>query len=284
MKIDAHQHFWRHDPAIHTWMDEKMQLLRQDFLPDQLLPLLQAEGIDGCIAVQADSSGRENDFLLGLAADHPWILGVVGWVDLQSDQLESQLEQLCQHSRAVGVRHIVQDEPDDRFLDGAAFRRGVSTLAARKLTFDLLIYERQLPAAIDFVRALPDVPMVLDHIAKPRIADALLEPWASQIREVALAPNLMCKLSGIVTEANWLEWTPADLAPYLETAIEAFGPERLMLGSDWPVCCLAADYSRVRSLVEPFLQPLSWTERSAIEGGNATRFYQLKGPQQADEE
>ncbi|MBT7639586.1 MAG: amidohydrolase family protein [Planctomycetes bacterium] len=284
MKIDAHQHFWRHDPAIHTWMDEKMQLLRQDFLPDQLLPLLQAEGIDGCIAVQADSSGRENDFLLGLAADHPWILGVVGWVDLQSDQLESQLEQLCQHSRAVGVRHIVQDEPDDRFLDGAAFRRGVSTLAARKLTFDLLIYERQLPAAIDFVRALPDVPMVLDHIAKPKIADALLEPWSSQIRELALAPNLMCKLSGIVTEANWLEWTPADLAPYLETAIEAFGPERLMLGSDWPVCCLAADYSRVRSLVEPFLQPLSWTERSAIEGGNATRFYQLKGPQQADEE
>ena len=200
MKIDAHQHFWRHDPAIHTWMDEKMQLLRQDFLPDQLLPLLQAEGIDGCIAVQADSSGRENDFLLGLAADHPWILGVVGWVDLQSDQLESQLEQLCQHSRAVGVRHIVQDEPDDRFLDGAAFRRGVSTLAARKLTFDLLIYERQLPAAIDFVRALPDVPMVLDHIAKPRIAEGQLDPWAKNLKELARSPHLMCKLSGIVTD------------------------------------------------------------------------------------
>ncbi len=282
MKIDAHQHFWRHDPAIHTWMDHRMQILQRDYLPDQLLPLLQAQQIDGCVAVQADSSWRENDFLLELAADHPWILGVVGWVDLQSDQLESQLDQLCQHSKAVGVRHIVQDEPDDRFLDGVAFRRGVKSLPARNLTFDLLIYERQLPAAIDFVRALPDVPMVLDHIAKPKIAEGQLDPWAENLKELARSPHLMCKLSGIVTEANWLEWTPSEVAPYIETAIEAFGPDRLMLGSDWPVCCLAADYSQVRSLVEPFLQPLSWTERSAIEGGNASRFYQLKGHSQAD--
>lgn len=275
MKIDAHQHFWRHDPAIHTWMDHRMQILQRDYLPDQLLPLLQAHQIDGCVAVQADSSLRENDFLLGLAADHPWILGVVGWVDLQSDQLESQLDQFCQHSRAVGVRHIVQDEPDDRFLDAVPFRRGVKSLAARKLTFDLLIYERQLPAAIDFVRALPDVPMVLDHIAKPRIADAVLEPWASQIRELARAPHLMCKLSGIVTEANWLEWTAADVAPYIETAIETFGPERLMLGSDWPVCRLAAEYPQVKSLIEPYIATLSPTERAAIEGENARRFYRL---------
>ena len=280
MKIDAHQHFWRHDPAIHTWMDEKMQLLRQDFLPDQLLPLLQAEGIDGCVAVQADSSGQENDFLLHLAADHPWILGVVGWVDLQSDQLESQLDQFCQHSKAVGVRHIVQDEPDDRFLDGTAFRRGVKSLPTRKMTFDLLIYERQLPAAIDFVRALPDVPMVLDHIAKPKIAAGQLDPWAENLKVLARSPHLMCKLSGLVTEAAWQGWQAEDFTPYLECAIEAFGPDRLMLGSDWPVCCLAADYSRVRSLVEPFLQPLSTTERSAIEGGNASRFYRLNGRQQ----
>ncbi|MDE0959051.1 MAG: amidohydrolase family protein [Planctomycetota bacterium] len=277
MKIDAHQHFWRHDPAIHTWMDDKMQGLRQDFLPEQLWPLLQAEGIDGCVAVQADSSAQENDFLLGLAQQHPWILGVVGWVDLQSDQLPSQLDQFCQHSKAVGVRHIVQDEADDRFLDGAAFRHGVSSLPARGMTFDLLIYERQLPAAIDFVRALPDVPMVLDHIAKPRIAEGQLEPWAENLKQLARSPNLSCKLSGMVTEAHWQRWQAEDFTPYFECAIEAFGPERLMVGSDWPVCGLAADYSQVQSLVKPFLQPLSPTERSAIEGGNANRFYQFKG-------
>jgi len=275
LKIDAHQHFWRHDPAIHTWMDHRMKILQRDYLPDQLLPLLQAQQIDGCVAVQADSSLRENDFLLGLAADHPWILGVVGWVDLQSPALGEQLASFSSNPKAVGVRHIVQDEPDDRFLDAETFRAGVRSLPEHQLTFDLLIYERQLPAAIDFVRALPDVPMVLDHIAKPRIADAVLEPWSSQIRELARAPHLMCKLSGIVTEAAWLEWTPSDLAPYLETAIEAFGPERLMLGSDWPVCRLAAEYPRVRSTVESFLEQFSAAERSAIEGENARRFYRL---------
>jgi len=275
LKIDAHQHFWRHDPAIHTWMDHRMQILQRDYLPDQLLPLLQAHQIDGCVAVQADSSRRENDFLLGLAADHPWILGVVGWVDLQSPTLGEQLDRFSSNPKAVGVRHIVQDEPDDRFLDAETFRAGVRSLPGHQLTFDLLIYERQLPAAIDFVQALPDVPMVLDHIAKPRIADAVLEPWTSQIKELASAPNLMCKLSGIVTEANWLEWTAADVAPYIETAIETFGPERLMLGSDWPVCRLAAEYPQVNSLIEPYLATLSPTERAAIEGENARRFYRL---------
>ena len=196
-------------------------------------------------------------------------------VDLQSPGLSEQLDRWCQHPRAVGVRHIVQDEPDDRFLDNETFRQGVRSLANRGQTYDLLIYERQLPAAIDFVQAIPDVPMVLDHIAKPRIADAVLEPWSSQIRELALAPNLMCKLSGMVTEANWLDWTPSDLAPYIETVIEAFGPQRLMFGSDWPVCRLAAEYPQVKGLIEPFLATLSDTERAAIEGDNARDFYGL---------
>ena len=275
MKIDAHQHFWRYDPTVHTWMSEQMQLLRSDHLPPQLKPLLEAEGIDGCVAVQADSSTAENQILLELTDRFPWILGVVGWVDLQGDQVDQQLQQFASHRRAVGVRHIVQDEPDDRFLDCPQFRAGVAAVAKHSLTYDLLIYERQLPAAIDFVTALPDVPMVLDHIAKPLIADAVLEPWSSQIRELALAPNLMCKLSGIVTEANWLQWTPSDVAPYIETAIETFGPQRLMIGSDWPVCRLAAEYPQVNSLIEPYLATLSPTERAAIEGDNARNFYGL---------
>ncbi len=275
MKIDAHQHFWRHDPAVHTWMDDRMDALRQDYLPQHLSPQLETEGIRGCVAVQAATSTDENDFLLHLADHNPWILGVVGWVDLQSPGLSEQLDRWCQHPRAVGVRHIVQDEPDDRFLDNETFRQGVRSLANRGQTYDLLIYERQLPAAIDFVQAIPDVPMVLDHIAKPRIADAVLEPWSSQIRELALAPNLMCKLSGMVTEANWLDWTPSDLAPYIETVIEAFGPQRLMFGSDWPVCRLAAEYPQVKGLIEPFLATLSDTERAAIEGDNARDFYGL---------
>ena len=275
MKIDAHQHFWRHDPAVHTWMDDRMETLQRDYLPQDLSPLLEKEGIGGCVAVQADSSTRENDFLLQLADANQWILGVVGWVDLQSPQLSEQLDRWCPHPRAVGVRHIVQDEPDDRFLDGEAFRQGVRSLAERGQSYDLLIYERQLPAAIEFVQAIPDVPMVLDHIAKPRIGEGALEPWASQLKELALAPNLTCKLSGMVTEANWKEWSPDDLAPYIETAIEAFGADRLMFGSDWPVCRLAAEYPQVRSLIEPYLATLSATERAAIEGENAARFYRL---------
>ena len=275
MKIDAHQHFWRHDPAIHTWMDDRMETLQRDYLPQDLSPLLEKEGIGGCVAVQADSSTRENDFLLQLADANQWILGVVGWVDLQSPQLSEQLDRWCPHPRAVGVRHIVQDEPDDRFLDGEAFRQGVRSLAERGQSYDLLIYERQLPAAIEFVQAIPDVPMVLDHIAKPRIGEGALEPWASQLKELALAPNLTCKLSGMVTEANWNDWSPDDLAPYIETTIEAFGADRLMFGSDWPVCRLAAEYPQVRSLIEPYLATLSATERAAIEGENAARFYRL---------
>lgn len=275
MRIDAHQHFWRHDPAIHTWMDDRMETLQRNYLPQDLRPLLENEGIGGCVAVQADSSTRENDFLLQLAAANPWILGVVGWVDLQSAELSQQLDHWCSQPRAVGVRHIVQDEPDDRFLDNETFRQGVRSLAERGQTYDLLIYERQLPAAIDFVRAIPDVPMVLDHIAKPRIADGALEPWASQLGELAQSANLTCKLSGMVTEANWNQWSPEDLAPYIETAIETFGADRLMFGSDWPVCRLAAEYPQVKSLVEPYLATLSPTERAAIEGDNAIRFYNL---------
>ncbi|MGE4620338.1 MAG: amidohydrolase family protein [Planctomycetota bacterium] len=276
IKIDAHQHFWRHDPAVHTWMNDQMTILMQNHLPADLRPALDREGIVGCVAVQADSSIQENEFLLQLADQNRWILGVVGWVDLQSPQLPQQLDRWCQHRRAVGVRHIVQDEPDDRFLDGETFRQGVRSLAQRGQTYDLLIYERQLPAAIEFVQAIPEVPMVLDHIAKPRIEAGVLEPWASQIKELALAPNLMCKLSGMVTEASWKNWSPDDLRPYIETAIEAFGPDRLMFGSDWPVCRLAAEYPQVKNLVEPYLATLSDSERAAIEGGNASSFYRLE--------
>jgi len=275
LKVDAHQHFWKYDPQVHAWIDESMATLRRDHLPAELRAHLDREGIDGCVAVQVEQHPGENHFLRQLTDEHPWILGFVGWVDLCSAGVDEELAELSALGGAVGVRHIVQDEKDDRFLMGEEFRRGVGRIPEHGLTYDLLIHQRHLPVAIEFVASLPDVPMVLDHIAKPLIAEGTLEPWATHIGELARFENLSCKLSGMVTEAKWQEWTPADLAPYIEVALEAFGPDRLMFGSDWPVCRLAGDYAAMRSAVEPFLEQISGEERARIEGGTATGFYRL---------
>jgi L-fuconolactonase len=277
MRIDAHQHFWRYRPETHGWISDAMAVLKQDFLPPDLEPLLSAQGFDGCVAVQAAQALDETRFLLGLADAHPFVRAVVGWVDLLSPDLEAQLESFGAHPRFRGIRHIAQDEPDDRWLARPAVVRGVGALRRLGFTYDILVYARQLPAALALAQALPEQPFVVDHIAKPEIRAGRLDPWRADVRRLAALPHVLCKLSGLVTEAAWDRWTPADLRPYLEVVLEAFGPGRLMIGSDWPVCLLAGDYATVTGAVRDFIGSLSESEQAAVLGGNAARFYGIEG-------
>jgi L-fuconolactonase len=277
MRIDAHQHFWRYRPETHAWISDSMAVLKRDFLPRDLEPLLRARGFTGCIAVQAAQSVEETRFLLDLAARHPFVRGVVGWVDLVSPDLDRQLEHLGRDPRLRGVRHVAQDEPDDRWLARPDVVRGIGSLRRFGLSYDILVYPRQLPAALELVRHLPDQPFVVDHVAKPEIRAGRLEPWRSDLRALAAHANVACKLSGLVTEAAWDRWTPEGLRPWLETALECFGPERLMIGSDWPVCLLAGDYDRVVGLAADFVASLTADEQAAILGANALRFYGILG-------
>lgn len=275
MRVNAHQHFWAYSADNYPWIGEGMERLARDYLPADLKPLLAAKGLAGSVAVQARQSLEETRWLLALAAEHPGILGVVGWVDLRSEDVGSQLAEFAGNPRFVGVRHVVQDEPDVRFLLGEAFVRGLRQLQAHGLTYDLLLFPPQLPAAIDVVGMLPEQPFVLDHLAKPGIKAGTLDPWRADIQALAKHPNVTCKLSGMVTEAAWQGWKREDFTPYLEVALEAFGPSRLMYGSDWPVCLLAAEYPDVFGIVEDFLGKLGDDERQQILGGTATRFYGL---------
>jgi L-fuconolactonase len=277
VRIDAHQHFWRYRPETHAWITDAMAKLKRDFLPADLEPLLRARGFSGCVAVQASQDVAETRFLLDLAARHPLVRAVVGWVDLVSPDLERQLEHFCRDPRFRGVRHLAQDEPDERWLARPDVVRGIGTLRRFGLGYDILVFARQLPAAIELVRHLPDQPFVVDHIAKPEIRAGRLEPWRSDLRALAAHENVLCKLSGIVTEAAWDGWTAESLEPYLETALECFGPGRLMIGSDWPVCLLAGDYGRVMGLATDFVASLSADEQAAILGATALRFYGILG-------
>lgn len=283
MRFDAHQHFWRYDPAQYPWIPPGSPIQR-DFLPEDLEPLLRQAGLDGCIAVQARQSLEESRWLLELADQWPFLRGVVGWVDLRSEQVEDQLAELASHPRFVGVRHVVQDEPDDRFLLRPDFLRGLGKLRRFGLTYDVLIYPRQLPAAIELARRLPDQPLVLDHLAKPAIREGVRSPWREQIRELARQPQVFCKVSGLVTEADRTRWRAADFRPYLDAVFEAFGPERLMFGSDWPVCLLAASYEEVVGLVNDYLAGVAPAVRPAVLGANAVKFYRLdrSGGRQAE--
>lgn len=275
MRIDAHQHFWSYSAAEYPWIGKGMERLAHDHLPEDLAPLAAAEGIAGTVAVQARQSLEESRWLLELAAAAPLIRGVVGWVDLRSTHVVDQLREFADKPKFVGVRHVVQDEPDPRFLLGESFLHGIGKLATFGLTYDLLLYPQQLPAAAEFVGRFPEQPFVLDHLAKPRIKVGELDPWRRDLRTLAAHGNVLCKLSGLVTEADWQGWKRSDFTPYLEVALETFGAKRLMIGSDWPVCTLAAGYPDTIGIVREFLQPLSAAEREAIEGGNAARFYAL---------
>jgi len=281
--IDAHQHFWRYSPNTHAWIDATMGVLRRDFLPEDLAPILAAQRVEGCVAVQAAQSLEETRWLLELSAAHPWIRGVVGWVDLVSPNLDETLESFAANPRLKGVRHIAQDEPDPRYLVRADVVRGISRLARFDLVYDVLVRPHQLSAAIELCRALPENVFVLDHLGKPEIAARRFEPWRSELRQLALLSNVSCKLSGLVTEAGWssadAQRKPgaslADVHAFVDIAFEAFGPKRLMIGSDWPVCLLAADYATTIDVVRARIALLSEDERAAILGGTATRVYRL---------
>lgn len=276
MRIDAHQHFWRYSAAEYGWIAPDMAALKRDRLPDDLAPRLRQASLDGTVAVQARQTLEETRWLLTLADQHAFIKGVVGWVDLRSPDLPAQLEQFSAHPKFCGVRHVVQDEPDDQFMLRDDFQRGIAALAEFDLTYDILIFPRHLPVACKLVERFPDQSFVLDHIAKPLIKDGLLEPWAADIEQLAAHPNVACKLSGMVTEADWQGWRPSQFQPYLDVVFEAFGPSRLMFGSDWPVCTLAGAYGEVVGLVAAYAQQLSVNEQAAIWGGTATRFYGLE--------
>jgi len=272
MKLDAHQHFWKYRAPDYPWMKRGWPI-RRDHLPRHLHPRLAHAGLDGCIAVQARQSLEENRFLLGLADAHPFIKGVVGWVDLRSKKVDEQLAEFARHPKFVGVRHVVQDEPDDNFMLGAAFQRGIGRLRQFDLTYDILIFPKQLPAAIKLVEKFPDQPFVLDHLAKPDIRTGTISPWRERITELARNPNVRCKISGLITEADWQTWRQADYRPYLDVALAAFGAKRLMFGSDWPVCRLAGTYGEVFGIVRDHFQSLPTAAREKIFGGNAARFY-----------
>jgi L-fuconolactonase len=251
-----------------------MQALRRDFMPDHLEPELEQNGFNASIAIQARQSLEETQWLLNLAGRHPFIAGVVGWVDLRSPQLRQQLEPLCRNRKFVGVRHIVQSEPDDRFLLQADFLRGIAMLEEFDLSYDILIYTRQLGVAAEFVSRFARQRFVLDHLAKPHIRTGDLTDWRQGFRNLAKFPNVFCKLSGMVTEADWSRCKTTDFTPYLDTAFESFGADRLMIGSDWPVCTVAGDYARVMNIVKDYLSKLSQEERDAVLGKTAEKFYE----------
>jgi L-fuconolactonase len=272
MRLDSHQHFWNYNAEQYPWIQSSWPIKRT-FLPDDLAPLLAQAGLDGCIAVQARQTLEESRWLLELADQSAIIKGVVGWVDLRSDKVEEQLAQFASHPKFVGVRHVVQDEPDDDFMVRPDFLRGISKLKQFNLPYDILIYPKQLPAAIKLVQQFPEQPFVLDHIAKPHIKDGTISPWREQILELAKTPNLLCKVSGMVTEAKWQGWRYDHFVPYLDVVSEAFGVDRLMYGSDWPVCLLAGSYPQVHSLTRRYFASQSEVAKAKIFGGNATRFY-----------
>ncbi|HEY8171787.1 MAG TPA: amidohydrolase family protein [Dehalococcoidia bacterium] len=275
MRIDAHQHFWHYSPLTHAWIDDSMTKLRRDFLPSDLDPLLHDAGFDGCVAVQAQQDIAETEWLLALADEYPFVRGVVGWVDLRSENVREQLWRLVEHPKLKGIRHIVQSEPDDRFMLRPDFTRGIAALAECDLAYDILIYARQLPAAAELAGAFPEQRFVVDHIAKPEIRERHIDAWARGIAALSRHKNVSCKLSGMVTEADWLGWSPEDFAPYIKVVLEWFGPQRLMIGSDWPVCTLAGAYGDVLLLTMQHLAHLSPDDQAAILGENAATFYRL---------
>jgi L-fuconolactonase len=274
-RIDAHQHFWHYDPVEYEWIDASMASLRRDFLPADLEPELRAAGFDACVAVQARQNLEETRWLLELAEDHPFIAGVVGWVDLQAADLRAQLEPFADRPKLVGLRHIVQAEPDDRFLLRPEFLRGVASLRDFGLAYDILIYPRHLPAAVEFAQRLEGHRLVLDHLAKPEVRRGEIQEWRRHLRSLSACGHVMAKLSGLVTEADWHAWTPEGMRPYLDVAFECFGYERLMIGSDWPVCTVAADYGRTMRVVTDYMRGRPAREQDAVLGGNAERLWQL---------
>jgi L-fuconolactonase len=274
-RIDAHQHFWQFDPVRDAWITPEMAAIQRDFLPADLAPILQQHGLDGCVAVQASQSEAETDWLLSLAAAHNFIKGVVGWVDLRAENVAERLAHYAQFGKLKGFRHVLQGETDRALMLTPEFRRGLAALAHHGFAYDLLVLPDQLGYAAELAAAMPAQPFVLDHLAKPLIKAGELEPWRRDIRALAAHENVLCKVSGMVTEADWQHWQPADFWPYLDVVFDAFGPGRVLFGSDWPVCNVAGGYGRMHALAADYVARLSADEQAGFWGGNATRFYNL---------
>jgi L-fuconolactonase len=276
MYIDAHHHLWAFDPIEYDWIDDSMAVLKQDFQLKELEKTLNENGFSGSIVVQARQSMQETLWLADLASQSDLIRGVVGWIDIKSEDLTTQLTTLTTHKKLVGFRHVIQGETDPDFMRNPAFIRGLNTLAQQGYRYDLLIYAHQLPAAIEMLAQVPNLHIVIDHIAKPDIKTGeAFEQWKQNMRILAKNPQCYCKLSGMVTEADWQNWTPQEIQPYMKTVLELFGTERVMFGSDWPVCLVAGEYQTIKKLVFDFVAQYNPKAQQKIFGLNARRFYQV---------
>jgi len=274
--IDTHHHLWKYKPEDYGWMDNSMSVLKQDYLPEDMEQELLKTDTTGTVVVQARQSIDETRWLLELADRHSFIKGVVGWLDLCSPMLEQHLKEFASYPKLVGVRHVIHDEPDDDFMLGADFMKGIAQLEAYELCYDLLLFPRHLSRAVKLVRTFPNQHFVLDHLGKPQIKAGKIEPWKSDIARLAGYPNVWCKLSGMVTEADHKQWHYKELLPYMEVVLNAFGPDWIMLGSDWPVCRLAGEYSEVLNVVHEFIKSLKNSDQEKILYRNAVDCYQLK--------
>lgn len=275
MKIDAHQHFWIFDPVRDSWINDSMAIIRRDFLPDDLEPILIENGFVGCIAVQADQNEEQNDFLLGFAEEYRFIKGVVGWVDLQNPAVEDTLIRYLEKTKLKGFRHILQGEKQRDFMLNKAFMNGISLLSKYNFTYDILIYPDQIKFSERLVRSFPNQKFIIDHLAKPPIKSRKNEDWEKDIKAIAKHENVFCKVSGMTTEADYQHWKTEEFTPYLDTVFDAFGIERLLYGSDWPVCNVAGGYKKALSVVENYTQQLSENEKLLFFGENASSFYNL---------
>lgn len=275
MKIDSHQHFWRFNEERDSWINEEMEVIKRDFMPEDLEPLLLEQDFDGCVAVQAAQDDAQTEFLLSLADQNDFIKGVVGWIDLQSSGLEEKLSTYSDKKLLKGFRHVLQDEPEDDYMLRPAFMKGVKMLANYDYTYDILIFPRHLKNALIFAQSLKNQRLVIDHLAKPYIKDGLIDDWKRDIQAFKGLDHVSCKVSGIITEADWHHWRQEDLRPYLDVAFEVFGTNRLMFGSDWPVSLLAGNYPEVTAVLNRYLESFSKDEKDKVMGGNATGFYKL---------
>ena len=272
--IDAHQHFWQYNPVRHSWINDEMTVIRKDFMPGDLLPVLQQNGVAGCVAVQVDQTEAETDFLLQLSEKNNFIKGIVGWIDLRAGNLEDRLEHYGQFPAIKGFRHILQAE-EPEFMLQSSFRNGLGLFKYYDFTYDILIFPKHLPAALQLVKQVPDVQFVIDHIAKPHIKDGLIDEWKKDMEAIAQYPNVHCKISGMVTEADMRNWKQADFTPYLDVVTAAFGINRIMYGSDWPVCLAAGSYTAVMGIVKEYFAAFSANEQQIFFSKNASAFYHL---------
>lgn len=275
LKIDSHQHFWKFDPVRDSWIDETMSVIQKDFFPEDLEPILKANGIDGCVVVQSDQSEDENHFQIANADKHDFVKGIVGWVDLSAANVEERLQYFSQFKKLKGFRHVLQGEPQRNFMLNPEFLNGIGLLNKYNFTYDILVFPDQLKFVKQFVEKFPEHRFVIDHIAKPYIKDNIIEGWKEDMEAIAEHKNVFCKISGMVTEAKWDRWKKNDFHPYMDVVVNAFGTDRVMFGSDWPVCLVAAKYSEVLDIVNDYFSSYSDAERDKIFGGNAIEFYNL---------